>query len=716
MSMSSSLPPSKKRKTSEKVGGSQSETLKTVVDLEKSVAAALESNSSLNPLADLLHFASSTHDADVTLKAVFALYRLLTLIVKNGILDFTDDEDSGSRRTVRAWVLARLDAFADLLCRFLQDEEKTLQVSALKILFSLLRQLSSIIAPNAPSSSSSANLQFDVPFFQKIVRALLVCPPCTPMLEHKRHQKQKSSENSGNEIDTDVRDLLLETWLNVYADLRWFFLREAAALLENATLVASHPYLPANALSILEKLSGIPSLSDSSFRFSKEQFWIEALSNKPKLSKKGTSTQPSESESETDTDERKENPDDWRAFFEDPKPDSGKKSTGTGGRRLYTLPIHAQLHAPAAHRAVFTRAWLALLPLLSRGGEVFLSEKGTEEDQENLALVARALVVLYRGVLPYLTRAVLIMDWVSSCVDHGGYVGLLALNALFVLMREYNLDYPSFYTRLYAFLDKTVLHTRHRARFFRLTELFLSSSHLPATLLASFIKRLARLSLSAPPAGIIIVIPFVYNILKRHPALMCMIHRVDDSIGSDGDPFDEKEPNPTLTNALNSSLWELAAHRQHYHAPASTLARVFEEPFTRPGFSMEDFLDHTYSTLFETEANRKLKREPAVLEDELERSRPMVIRTEDSRDTDSLVQSDFAKGANFTEMRGVAVAPGGLSRCSTDPSARVSRNARGIRADIIILKRAAVFPGEFHWDGYLEDTEKPDSGKLINWG
>ena len=53
-------------------------------------------------------------------------------------------------------------------------------------------------------------------------------------------------------------------------------------------------------------------------------------------------------------------------------------------------------------------------------------------------------------------------------------------------------------------------------------------SHLPAALLASFIKQLSRLSISAPPAGVIMVIPFVYNILKRHPALMYMINRVSD--------------------------------------------------------------------------------------------------------------------------------------------------------------------------------------------
>jgi U3 small nucleolar RNA-associated protein 19 len=37
-------------------------------------------------------------------------------------------------------------------------------------------------------------------------------------------------------------------------------------------------------------------------------------------------------------------------------------------------------------------------------------------------------------------------------------------------------DYPSFYARLYAFLDRDLLHNKHRARFFRLTELFLSST------------------------------------------------------------------------------------------------------------------------------------------------------------------------------------------------------------------------------------------------
>lgn len=51
-------------------------------------------------------------------------------------------------------------------------------------------------------------------------------------------------------------------------------------------------------------------------------------------------------------------------------------------------------------------------------------------------------------------------------------------------------------------------------------------SHLPSILVASFIKRLARLSLSAPPAAIVMIIPFIYNLLKLHPGCMVLIHRV----------------------------------------------------------------------------------------------------------------------------------------------------------------------------------------------
>ncbi|KAG8843651.1 hypothetical protein FRB96_003875 [Tulasnella sp. 330] len=81
----------------------------------------------------------------------------------------------------------------------------------------------------------------------------------------------------------------------------------------------------------------------------------------------------------------------------------------------------------------------------------------------------------------------------------------------------------------------------------------------------------------------------------------------------DHDPFDPKEPSPLLTNALSSSLWELAAHQNHYLTSISTLSKIFSAPFTRMPYAMEEFLDHTYATLFATEAKRNIKKDPAMM-------------------------------------------------------------------------------------------------------
>lgn len=122
--------------------------------------------------------------------------------------------------------------------------------------------------------------------------------------------------------------------------------------------------------------------------------------------------------------------------------------------------------------------------------------------------------------------------------------------------------------------------------------------HLPATLLASFVKRLARLSLTASPTATTIIFPFVYNILKRHPSLMLMVHR-EVITNTFEDPFLPEEPSPLQTRAIDSSLWELQTHIHHYVPPVATLARIFSEPFTKPAYVLEDFLDHTYDTVRE---------------------------------------------------------------------------------------------------------------------
>lgn len=91
-------------------------------------------------------------------------------------------------------------------------------------------------------------------------------------------------------------------------------------------------------------------------------------------------------------------------------------------------------------------------------------------------------------------------------------------------------------------------------------------SHLPVNIVASFLKKLARLSLFAPPGAIITIIPFCYNLIKRHPSCMSMLHRQNistsvNSAQSDGKlyilpppPFPPMKPMTDHKNIIRS-IW-----------------------------------------------------------------------------------------------------------------------------------------------------------------
>ncbi|GJE91040.1 CBF/MAK21 family protein [Phanerochaete sordida] len=599
MAPRASLPTASKKRKHAGEGSATSDVAASIKSLEDQLIAAVSSKSSLNPLADLLDIARSASDPGTLSKAIYALYRVFVVIISNSLLLSVAGSDE--TKAVRVWLQEKLHSYVELLIGLLKDEESVLKTSSLKILLSLQKHLSTMVS-KAPGSSSASRPQFYMSHFRQVVRALLICPP-SPRAVHKTKKPKSDAGAEDGMLDAEVRDMFMEQWLSECDDIRWFFLRESAGLLATYSR-EDHPHVPENLLSLLERLTTFPTEAAEL-----NTWWVEELGAKPpkpKAQKNGDAEQDGDEEPKApDAEEDEDVEDDWRKFFdEDQNKQDASAETKATGARLHKLSIHQSLHSLSSHRAVFTRTWLTLLPQLSTGPE-----------ESSKALATRALNVMHRGVMPHLTRAVMVMDWISSCVDYGGTVGLLALNALFILMKEYNLDYPAFYTRLYSFLDRNVLHLKHRARFFRMTELFLSSTHLPVNLLASFVKRLARLSLSAPPAAIVMILPLTYNILKKHPALMVMIHRVDDSYEATEDPFDTAEPNPTLTNAIDSSLWELHTHREHYHSAVSTLARIFAEAFTKPNYSLEDFLDHTYSTLYETEAKRRIKKEPAIAMD-----------------------------------------------------------------------------------------------------
>lgn len=80
-------------------------------------------------------------------------------------------------------------------------------------------------------------------------------------------------------------------------------------------------------------------------------------------------------------------------------------------------------------------------------------------------------------------------NFFTESYRQGGFTALLALSGLFILMQVHNLEYPRFYPSIYALLKPSILYSKYRRRFFGLLQLCLQSSHIPAYIVAAFIKR-----------------------------------------------------------------------------------------------------------------------------------------------------------------------------------------------------------------------------------
>jgi U3 small nucleolar RNA-associated protein 19 len=238
-----------------------------------------------------------------------------------------------------------------------------------------------------------------------------------------------------------------------------------------------------------------------------------------------------------------------------------------------------------------------------------------------------------------LRRPEILMDFFTDCLDMRDLgLAVPALQGLFHLVTVKNLDYPDFYPRLYALLDGDLLHSKYRSRVLRHLDVFLSpTNHLPAATVASFVKRMSRLCLFAPPSAIVAVVPFVYNLLQMHPTTTFMIHRhphppytkFKHNLGND--PYDPTQTDPQLTHAVDSSLWELETCQAHYHPAVASIARVISEQFTKRQYNLEDFLDHGYASMLESELKKKESKKPPVVEYKIPKK---IFATEEAESED----------------------------------------------------------------------------------
>ncbi|XP_065707811.1 nucleolar complex protein 4 homolog isoform X1 [Patagioenas fasciata] len=250
-----------------------------------------------------------------------------------------------------------------------------------------------------------------------------------------------------------------------------------------------------------------------------------------------------------------------------------------------------------AHKQAFEKMWLSFL-----------------KHKLPTGLYKKVLVILHDSILPYMNEPTLMIDFLTVAYGIGGAISLLALNGLFILIHQHNLEYPDFYKKLYSLLDPSVYHVKYRARFFHLLDLFLSSSHLPAYLVAAFLKRLSRLALTAPPEALLMILPFICNLFRRHPACRVLVHRPDGPRDVSEDPYVMEEEEPSESRALESCLWEIQTLQNHYHPEVAKAAAVLSRALSELEDDISGLLELSAYELFDKEVKKKAADVPLEFE------------------------------------------------------------------------------------------------------
>lgn len=209
-----------------------------------------------------------------------------------------------------------------------------------------------------------------------------------------------------------------------------------------------------------------------------------------------------------------------------------------------------------------------------------------------LAMYKHVLILMPK-VLPNLEKPFFLTDFLIDSYKMGGLIGLLSLHGLFLLIKDYNLDYPDFYMHLYNLLTSEIFLVKYKARFFFLLDMFLSSTHLPEYLVAAYVKKLARLALEAPPYAIAMVALLIQNLLIRYPGLQKLVRSTsDDSFSSDN--FNMNETDPAKCCVGETSLWELETLKAHYNPQVKQALQFINKSFPTVEKDLEDVLESAH--------------------------------------------------------------------------------------------------------------------------
>uniref|UniRef100_K3WE85 CCAAT-binding factor domain-containing protein n=1 Tax=Globisporangium ultimum (strain ATCC 200006 / CBS 805.95 / DAOM BR144) TaxID=431595 RepID=K3WE85_GLOUD len=533
-------------------------------------------------------------DKAVSQAAMLSMRRVLLFFLEKGDLKATTKESGASSGAKKAKAVESGDAITkfrkwlwgvyvsfikEMLDWLLNKDDSNVQVGALRTLMEFVGREGEM--------RGNSNAAFGNETFMRVIQQLMAMP----------------------KLKGELASVFKGEYIAAYVDVQYYMLKNLTQLLESefakddAEKDENDFSFAANAL----KLLGMVKIPESEDEIT--SFLVETKDNAADLPEEDLVSDDSDSDSDDEAEE----------------PAAGSKRKANDAAASKPKKKTKGLCSVKQHQHAFSQAWVAVL------------RHRLPQDAYK-----KILVQLPDDIMPHLVNPLLLSDFLTDSYNIGGVTSLLALNSLFILIQDYNFDYPDFYNKLYRLLnDPSLLSAKQRNRFFGLLDLFLSSTHLPAYMIAAFAKRMSRLSLVAEPGAIMFIIPMVYNLILRHKECLQLIHRTGSSTAAekalkrreafssgnavdaaakklsgesteialkDGhDPFLSEEQDPIKCNALQSSLWELHTMKQHYNAEVALKANLFEEKLRNQFLDLDDVMDITYKNIFDKQLKRKEK-------------------------------------------------------------------------------------------------------------
>jgi len=465
---------------------------KQISAIEKKAALVIKNQKNSNQLIELLKFTSSNKNyvkksATEELVKVFGTLlekKKLILLSEVELKSFDESQLSeeakaklNAEEKYRVWIFRRYVDFKEILISGLETNEtngsEIVKITCLNSIFNLIQCESKLTNKTDSDSAESNEIKFPYDFFNSMVKAI---------------------------IKSELSDKLLKkfgTYLS-FADIRFFCLRYILT-----DFYMNNKLNDIMMINLMNIFSIIPELVKNS-----------NIQNKFGLKNENTDLDETEKkimESEFTEKELNEfmTKDNSKPENETPAEiKTGKKYANFFVLQSEKLTSKSKVAHQDIHRKFFNDCVVNLL-----------------KNQLNVKFYKKLLIKLPEKILPKMSNPLMLSDFLTQSYNSGGLISVLSLNSLFVLINNFNLEYPHFYEKVYQLLDSSIFSTKYKDRFFQHLDTFLLSTHLSAYLVAAFIKKLSRMLLTCPPGDTRFLILFIYNLLIRHKNCKVLIHR-----------------------------------------------------------------------------------------------------------------------------------------------------------------------------------------------